>query len=602
MCKFASMKYFGVIISVLLALSSCSHKGEVMRERLDYVSQCNRADTVFTEAWLPTVDSLVRFFDRHGNANERMMAHYLQGRVHHDMGEAPIALECYQKATEMADTTRKDCDLHTLAAIYGQMADLFHLQYLPDDEMNAIKMAEHYDWKNKDTLSAIIAYVLRTRPLYMRNEMDSVMEIEKEARELYLKHGYPERAGEVIISTINILIERGEYDEAKKYMQIYERESGRFDPNGNLINGSTYYYYEKGRYYLAYDKIDSALTCFYNLRDKYYDESRYKGLMSAYEKKRIPDSIAKYARLYANANDSSYLHVNQNMVHKISAMHDYSRHRQVAEEQTVRLERTKRHVVAMIGAFIAFILLIIILYVNRKRKLEEKVNSVTRDYAKLHIELLRHKAEAADIEGHYSALLDEKTQKERELLERIQSYKDEISTRNSEYTSIMDELHNTQSDIETIRESYENTMVGKNAIIEALQTRVDDLTKAIQEVSCVDSQKEFFDSEIYHVFDTRRKFRIGYQPPTDAQWDEFLSLFKVYFTQYYIFISKKNMLSQDQLRLCVLIRLNFTESEMALLMGRNHKQAINKVKAQTNRKLFGKNEARSLKDNLLPHF
>ena len=584
------MKRIVTIISIVLSLTmliSCTDRS-AMRERLDYITKCNRSDTMFTEAWLPTVDSLVRFFDRHGNANERMMAHYLQGRVHHDIGEAPIALECYQKATEMADTTQKDCDLHTLAAIYGQMANLFEAQFLPDDEMNAIKMAEHFSWKNKDTLTAIISYVLRTRPFYMRNEMDSVMEIEKEARELYLKHGYPKRAGEVIISTINILIDRGEYDEAKKYMQIYEKESGRFGPNGNLTVGS-FYYYEKGRFFMAKNEIDSAMFYFYKMHGRGHEESFYKGLLSAYEKKRIPDSIAKYARLFAEANDSSYLHVNQNMVHTISAMHDYSRHRQVAEEQTARLERTKRHVVAMIGAFIAVILLVVLLYVNRKRKLEERVNGVTRDYARLHMELSRHKAEAADIEGQYTALLDEKTQEERELLNRIQSYKDEISTRNIEYTSIMDELHKTQSEIGAIRESYENTMV-------------DDLTKTIQEVSCVDSQKEFFDSDIYHVFDTLRKFRIGYEPPTDAQWDEFFSLFKVYFTQYYIFVSKKNMLSKDQLRLCVLIRLNFTESEMALLMGRNHKQAINKVKAQTNRKLFGKNEARTLRENLLPHF
>ena len=103
------MKFIIHIISVFLmatVLASCTDN-EAMRQRLSYVSQCNRADTVFTEAWLPTVDSLVSYFDRLGNANEKMMAHYLKGRVHHDMGESPIALECYQKATEMADTMSK---------------------------------------------------------------------------------------------------------------------------------------------------------------------------------------------------------------------------------------------------------------------------------------------------------------------------------------------------------------------------------------------------------------------------------------------------------------------------------------------------------------
>ncbi|MBQ6193233.1 MAG: hypothetical protein IJK43_02195, partial [Prevotella sp.] len=107
------MKQKWILITlVIFALTACTSPGhEAMRQRLKYVSDCNRADTVFTERWLTTVDSLVAYFDRHGAANDRMMAHYVQGRVYHDMGEAPQALECYQKAAEQADTTSSDCDL-----------------------------------------------------------------------------------------------------------------------------------------------------------------------------------------------------------------------------------------------------------------------------------------------------------------------------------------------------------------------------------------------------------------------------------------------------------------------------------------------------------
>ena len=91
-----------------------------MRTRMQFVAECNRADTVFTERWMPTVDSLVNYFKRHGTDNERMMAYYLQGRVLHDMGEAPQALDAYQRATEQADTTRDDCDLaHALFRLWA---------------------------------------------------------------------------------------------------------------------------------------------------------------------------------------------------------------------------------------------------------------------------------------------------------------------------------------------------------------------------------------------------------------------------------------------------------------------------------------------------
>ncbi len=77
------MFFFILLYLILSVLVSCTDN-EAMRQRLSYVSQCNRADTVFTEAWLPTVDSLVSYFDRYGNANEKMTTHYLKGRVHHD--------------------------------------------------------------------------------------------------------------------------------------------------------------------------------------------------------------------------------------------------------------------------------------------------------------------------------------------------------------------------------------------------------------------------------------------------------------------------------------------------------------------------------------
>ena len=168
-------KWF-LLILVLFAMTACtSPSHEAMRQRLKYVSDCNRADTVFTERWLPTVDSLVTYFDRHGAANDRMMAHYVQGRVHHDMSEAPQALECYQRAAEQADTTRSNCDLYTLTAVYGQMADLFDAQYLPDDEMLALKKAEWIAQKNHDTLAAIKAYELRIRPYFLEGKKDSML-------------------------------------------------------------------------------------------------------------------------------------------------------------------------------------------------------------------------------------------------------------------------------------------------------------------------------------------------------------------------------------------------------------------------------------------
>ena len=92
-----------IVAIVLLALLSACSRGKQMRARMQYVAACNKADTVFSARWLPTVDSLADYLRSHGTRNERMTALYLKGRVHHDLGEAPQALDCYQQAVARPD-------------------------------------------------------------------------------------------------------------------------------------------------------------------------------------------------------------------------------------------------------------------------------------------------------------------------------------------------------------------------------------------------------------------------------------------------------------------------------------------------------------------
>ena len=405
-----------LLILILFALTACtSPSHEAMRQRLKYVSDCNRADTVFTERWLPTLDSLVTYFDYHGSANERMMAHYVQGRVYHDMGEAPQALECYQKAAEQADTTRKDCDFYTLTAIYGQMAVLFHSQYLPTDEMYAIMRSEHFALKDGDTLSAIKAYELRERPYYLQSDTNKVMAIKVEVRNRYIKLGEQEKAARTFRVPISIYLDRCQYEQAQKAMRIFEKESGWFDDSGNIKKGKELYYYDKGRYLLASGKPDSSLFYFTKVLQAGYKEAGYKGLLMYYQKKHIADSIAKYATLFANANDDSYLNVNQQQVGQVRASYNYQKH--AKEAQRLKEANTLRGWLLCLGFLTLLVLLFLLLWVRakareRKRRLQElhRINEelqakyvlLTEDYEQKLEEMKLQQEQAADSEDSQS--------------------------------------------------------------------------------------------------------------------------------------------------------------------------------------------------------
>lgn len=302
---------------------SKSMRMDFMMQRLNAQNKC---DTIFRSDSIAKI--LVDYYSHHGTSNQRMLANYLAGRVYYDMGELPHALHCYQNAIEVADTTRSDCDLYTLYAVYGQMAELFHAQFLPDDEMEALKAAEQCAWKDRDTLSALAAFNLRAKPYYLKNENDSVLIVLNHTRDLYTRYGHREMAARTLCTIISVFLDRGKYAEAHELMCIYEEESGLFDADGNIMPGREMYYYEKGRYALFEDKTDSATLYFTKLLKAKLFEAGYKGLLQVYKKRNEPDSVVKYASLYTAANDSSYLHVNQEAIHQISAMYNYQKYKQ----------------------------------------------------------------------------------------------------------------------------------------------------------------------------------------------------------------------------------------------------------------------------------
>ena len=97
----------------------------------DTMSSAGKADRMYYEllkadamnkAYVDmTTDSILKevadYYDRHGSANEQMRAHYLLGCAYRDMGEAPMALQCYQDAVDKADTTNHE-HLRILLNVY----------------------------------------------------------------------------------------------------------------------------------------------------------------------------------------------------------------------------------------------------------------------------------------------------------------------------------------------------------------------------------------------------------------------------------------------------------------------------------------------------
>lgn len=398
MINFAAMKQLMVLFLVLLTLACCTTEADRsrMRSGLDSINVRNRNGKPFT---VSDVQPYVEFFDEHGTPNDRLLAHYLLGLAYYDHGEAPMALQCYQKAADCADTTATDCDYAQLARVYGQMAQVFNNQGLYRQQLNYEQLSVMYAWKGEDTLLALRNYEQESFAYMELKDTTSAMVVIEDIAKRYLQLGYPSDAAISYGVNIRPLIDRGNYTKAKSYIDMYESMSGRFDIFGNIESGREIYYNIKGLYFLRTNVLDSAEYYFRKElntgKDFNNQQMGSEGLANLYQKQYQQDSVAKYAIYAYTMLDSVYAQRATKEVERIQAMYDYTRHQEVARKESERAALANRKLLICFIVLLAVLLLSSWLYIARKKVIDslQKIAAKLDDYKRENNEL-KHDASA----------------------------------------------------------------------------------------------------------------------------------------------------------------------------------------------------------------
>ncbi len=367
------MKHLLTVAVLLLALTCCTTEADRIRMRagLDSINMRNRNDLPFT---VSDVQPYVDFFDEHGTSNDRLLAHYLLGRAYHEHGEAPMALQCYQDAVECADTLNADCDYPQLARVYGQMAQVFYEQGLYRQQLSHEQQSVRFAWKGKDTLLALRNYEQEFYGYKGLSIMDSAKMVIDSVSKKYSQYNFPSYSAIALGSSIRTLINEGNHKKAREYMNRYETESGRFDKQGFIIKGHEAYYNIKGLLYLKEQNLDSAEYWyrkeFSNGKDLNNQNGGALGLAMVYYQRHQSDSAVKYYRFAYDMNDSVYAKMATKEVERIQAMYDYTRHKEIAQQEKERAAQTNRKLLVSLVVLLAVLLLSSWLYIARKKLIE----------------------------------------------------------------------------------------------------------------------------------------------------------------------------------------------------------------------------------------
>lgn len=506
-------------------------KSFLMRYRLHRLNALNKVDSVFRSA--DEAKALANYFEDHGTPNEQMLANYLLGRAYYDIHEAPMALNSFQQAAERADTTAKDCNYRQLSRVYGQMASIFYQQNLMKNSLRCDDQSIRYGWLGKDTLCTLRSMAGKIGTYRMMMKTDSAIYIWEEVTNLLNKYGYKQYAASYAIAVLRNLIDRGEIEKARRLINTYESETGFFDLEHNIEKGREIYYYSKGYYYLAINKVDSAEYYFRKElregKDFNNQNSGSRGLALLYKKIHQPDSAAKYALYSYEMNDSMYAQMATTEVERIQSMFDYTRNQEIAQQEKERA--AKEHNKAINISLIFFIFVIIVAYVFRE--VYKKRNKEQKDYKEKISMLAKIQADVITLRSHgqeLSQMLIDKEKESADLIKELEDYKARLGQ---------------QKDLS-------NEQLQNSEIYKQLEKSAD---KALK-----------LSNEDWHQI--------------------YMMVIDILPNFYKLISSKKNQLNDNEFKTCILIRLNFSPKDVSNFLDVTQPY-ITKVCKSLMNKLFG---------------
>ena len=532
---------------------STMSRSERMHAELLRGKAMNKAYVNFTtdSVMLEVVD----WYERHGNANQKMLAYYILGCAYRDLEDALSALKYLNLAVDAVDEKDEDCDLNTLMRVYSQMGGLYQRVAAFENERIADMHAERLAWQICDTLSALRLMRLRASTLYDAHQPLQSLMILDSIIQFCNKHGLPEQTKIIYPMRIKYHIETNNALSADSLLREYEQKMNiqPLTPDEKIIDIT--HFYRKGLYYNLIEQPDSAIMMFQklirliNIRSLYtvgkYDlrEGAFKGLSEAYSYKHQADSVIKYANLYCQWNDSSIRARASEHLLRFQSLYNYTK----IQEQALNAEQkaSRLRVIIILLVFFATTIVIVAWSIYQKRLKKERQKQIAT---------------------------------------------------NKEYQLLLHELEKSADELLLVKTDSERFQREKESEIQKLQTALAMYQDNEQSVEQWSDERAIFACDIAKRLHSLSSHA---QNATPNELNSLLVTAQNAFPKFYANITDASKgLSHTEIVISALIRFRFIPSEISLLLGLSS-QRITNLKSSVNQKLFGTQGAKTLDSHLM---
>lgn len=520
-----------------------------------------------------TLASLVKYFDNHGSANDRMLANYILGCYYIGKGNSPEAMRYLHLAAEAADTTDAGCDWRTLHKVHVHTAQQLMYQNALMDAIDENTLALKYAMATKDTFNAIITLEQRSNIYLNQKQDDKAFDIKSKLYGMYKNHGYAKEAAISLGMLVRMQAERGNLAEAKRCIDIYEKESGLIDSNDNIEKGRESYYVNKAIYLTKVNKLDSAeyyfRKCVNTTNQLNNQKDCYIGLSDLYKRRHNLDSVAKYSDLARITTDLMYAEMNTTHLQQMRAMYNYNEYKLSAEVYK-RKALSARLTTIIIALVVSILAICVAVYIRKKRKARR-------------MEVLKYERSIAELEKARQELYTVNERQQAEMARMIKEKTDEIERQRKTDESYIHELERSRDALYDLSERQKAEF---NRLIEAKDAQIDQLYQEKQKYEKVktrmDNINKYSDKPI--VKQLKHHAKHDFTPMTKEE----ISRLKELFAGEEGFSKIDNIVNEYEYQVCMLIRTGFTPSDICILMN-SSKSSIANVRKKLYTKLTGRN-------------
>lgn len=446
-------------------------------------------------------------------------AYYYAGRVYRDLGDAPQALEYFEKALEALPEEGK---YPLKGKIYSQMGMLFLYQGLYNEALDVFKKRHICNVELKDSVGMV--YTLRDMADAYRNinKEDSSIYYYREAYNWGKKLQRQDLTNMIQSQIASLYIYLGKYDLAKKALQDALTDIERPNKSGiysiaaelyhkiGMIDSATYYY--------------KALLGFGTV---YTKEAAHRSLAEIAMAAGNSRLAMQHIQAYLRCNDSVQKITYTESLHQMHSLYNY----QLREKENNRLkdENQKKadYILYGLTVFIVSIALFFAYHQYNKRKNQQ----------------LKYQLQRAE------QIKEENYRKSQQFIEenkmRIQKLEEELN-----HVNVANEI--LRKEIQDQKELLHQ------------ETRRAEIEQGKRE----QAQKALSGSDIYRLLKTRLLDPQGRIFVTTEEWQIMEDTLKETCPGFFEKLSEIYTFNEFQLRVCMLIKAHFSPSEIAKLTER----------------------------------